>query len=164
MDLVNEQQVQRQIVSIITAFRKLPKEIARKRMRAAIRKATRPFEPVLRANTPNSSGNLRRSIKTKIKVYDKPTHGAAVAVVGYVMGTLRKRRGQFVISGSGSHAVIVERGTKPRTKKSTRAFCGSMPANYMVRRTLNSIQGQVLNAVKIEMAAALEKTSQELAK
>lgn len=133
-------------------------------MRAAIRKATRPFEPMLRANTPHFSGNLQRSIKTKIKVYDKPEHGAAVAVVGYVMGTLKKKRGQFIISGSGSHAVIVERGTKPRNKKGTKAFCGSMPPNYMARRTLNAIQGQILNAVKVEMATALEKTSQELAK
>jgi len=164
MELANEQQVQRQIVSIIAAFRKLPKEIAKTRMRSAIRRATKPFEPMLRANTPHFTGSLQRSLKTKIRVYDKPTHGAAVAVIGYVRGTLRKKRGQFVISGSGSHAILVERGTKPRNKRGTKAFCGSMPANYMARRTLDAMKGQIMNAVKVELATALEKTAQELAK
>ena len=160
---VNDEEMQRQIVAIIRAFRALPREIAKRRMRQAIRKATKPFEPALRANTPHFTGNLQRSITTKIRVYNHPNHGAAVAVIGYVRGTLRKRRGQFITSGSGSHAIIVERGTSERTIRSTGAACGAMPARHMAERTLGAMQGAILTSIKTELAAALERTTRELA-
>jgi len=160
---VNDAEMQRQIIDIIRRFRALPREIARRRMRQAIRKATKPFEPALRANTPHFTGNLQRSLTTKIRIYNHATSGAAVAVIGYVRGTLRKRRGQFVTSGSGSHAIIVERGTAQRTIRSTGAACGAMPARRMLDRTLGSMQGAILAAIRTEMAAALERTTRELA-
>lgn len=160
---INEKQLEREVVAIIRRFRALPKELAGKRMKAAIRKASKPFEPALHANTPYHTGSLSRSIKTKVKVYDKQKHGAVVAVTGYVRGTLKKKRGQFLVTGSGSHAIIVEKGTKLR-RKANGASCGTMQGRFMARRTLDSLRGSVLGAMRSELAAALEKTVQELAK
>jgi len=160
---LNEAKMQQQIRDIITAFLKLPKDIAKKRMASAIRKATKLFEPALRSNTPYNSGSLMRSIKTKSKLYDHGTWGAMSFVAGYTMGTLKKKRGQFIIEGSGHHAIIVERGTKSRVRASGGA-CGAMPARRMAQRTVDSVKGQILSAMVSEMAAALEKTTTELAK
>jgi len=160
---LNEAKMQQEIKGIITAFLKLPKDIAKKRMASAIRKATKPFEPALRSNTPYHTGSLMRSIKTKSKLYDHGSWGAISFVAGYTMGTLRKRRGQFIIEGSGSHAIIVERGTRSRVRASGGA-CGAMPARRMAQRTVDSMKGQILNAMVSELTAALEKTTAELAK
>lgn len=160
---VNDKKVQQEVADLIRAFRKLPKDLAKKRLKSAIRKATKPFEPTLRSNTPYHTGSLQRSIKTKIKVYDAATHGAVVAVVGYTMGTLRKRRGAFVITGSGHHAIIVERGTTLR-RRSNGGACGVMPARRMATKTLDATKGPLLSSLRAELAASLEKTAQELAK
>jgi HK97 gp10 family phage protein len=159
----NEAQMQKQVQDLIKSFLALPKDIAKKRMSSAIRKATKPFEPALRANTPYHTGSLMRSIKTKSRLYDHGSAGAICFVAGYTMGTLRKRRGQFVIEGSGHHAIIVERGTKARFKKNG-AGCGVMPAKRMAQRTLDSTKSQVLGAMVTELATALEKTAAEYAK
>ena len=131
-------------------------------MRSAIKKASKPFEPALRANTPYHTGSLGRSITTKIRVYDKPTHGAVVAITGYTRGTLKKKRGQFLITGSGSHAIIVEKGSKGRYRKNG-GYSGVMPARFMTRRTLEGTKTPILSAIRSELAAALEKTAKELA-
>lgn len=157
---LNEAQMQRQVQGLIKAFGSLPRDLAKKRMRAAIRKATKPFEPALQSNTPYLTGSLVRSIKTKIKVYDKGTHGNIAFVCGYVRGTLKKRRGQFVIAGSGSHAIIVENGSKLRRRKNG-ASTGVMPARRMAKRTLDGMKGSILSSLANELASALEKTAQE---
>jgi HK97 gp10 family phage protein len=156
-------QMQKQVQDLIKSFLALPKDIAKKRMSSAIRKATKSFEPALRGNTPYYTGSLTRSIKTKTKLYDHGTYGAINFIAGYTMGTLRKKRGQFIIEGSGHHAIIVERGTKTRFKKNG-AACGVMPAKRMAQRTLESTKGQILSAMVTELTAALEKTAAEYAK
>lgn len=158
---LNDAAIQRQVQDLIKRFRELPTNIAKKRMRSAIRKAIKPFEPTLRANTPYRTGQLMRSIISKVKVYDKPTHGAIVSVIGYARGSLQKRRGQFVVSGSGHHALLVENGTKPRTRKNG-GSCGTMPARHMARRTLDATRQPVLSALVSELASALEKATQEI--
>jgi len=160
---LNEAKMQQEIKGIITAFLKLPKDIAKKRMTSAIRKAAKPFEPALRSNTPYNSGSLMRSIKTKSKLYDHGGWGAISFVAGYTMGTLKKKRGHFIIQGSGHHAIIVERGTKLRVRTNG-GKCGAMPARRMAQRTVDSMKGQILNAMVSELTAALEKTTKELAK
>ena len=157
---IDEAKLNRQVQGLIKAFGSLPRDLAKKRMRAAIRKATKPFEPALQSNTPYLTGSLMRSIKTKIKVYDKGTHGNIAFVCGYARGTLKKRRGQFVITGSGSHAIIVENGSKLRRRKNG-ASTGVMPARRMARRTLDGMRGALLSSLTTELAAALEKTAQE---
>jgi HK97 gp10 family phage protein len=82
-------------------FKELPKNIAAKHLGAALRKAMAPGQAALRKNTPKGpTGNLRKSIKTKIKVYAKD--GNAVGLVGYAIG-----------QGSlGYHQGFLEFGTK----------------------------------------------------
>ena len=84
-------------------FKELPKNIAAKHLGAALRKAMAPGQTALRKNTPKGpTGNLRKSIKTKIKVYAKD--GNAVGLVGYAIG-----------QGSlGYHQGWLEFGTKER--------------------------------------------------
>jgi HK97 gp10 family phage protein len=87
-------------------FKELPKNIAAKHLGAALRKAMAPGQAALRKNTPKGpTGNLRKSIKTKIKVYAKD--GNAVGLVGYAIG-----------QGSlGYHQGFLEFGTKERKTK-----------------------------------------------
>jgi hypothetical protein len=157
---IDEAKLNRQVQGLIKAFGSLPRDLAKKRMRAAIRKATKPFEPALQSNTPYLTGSLMRSIKTKIKVYDKGAHGNIAFVCGYVRGTLKKKRGLFVITGSGSHAIIVEKGSKLRRRKNG-ASTGVMPARRMAKRTLDGLKSSILSSLTTELAAALEKTAKE---
>lgn len=160
---VNDMAVQRQVQGLVKAYLALPKDLAKKKMRSAINKASKPFEPVLRSNTPYHTGNLLRSIKSKVKVYDHGTYGAGCFVSGYFRGTLKKKRGQFLVSGSGQHAPIVENGTKPRYTKAGK-FCGVMRPRKMAERTLATTKTQILSAMTSELASALEKTAAEYRK
>ena len=87
-------------------FKELPKNIAAKHLGAALRKAMAPGQAALRKNTPKGpTGNLRKSIKTKVKVYAKD--GNAVGIVGYAIG-----KGSL-----GYHQGFLEFGTKERKTK-----------------------------------------------
>jgi len=87
-------------------FKQLPTNIAAKHMGAALREAMKPGMAALRKNTPKGpTGNLRKSVKTKIKKYVKD--GNAVGIVGYEAGKGSK----------GFHQWFVERGTKERQTK-----------------------------------------------
>ena len=87
-------------------FKELPKNIAAKHLGAALRKAMAPGQVSLRKNTPKGpTGNLRKSIKTKVKVYAKD--GNAVGIVGYAIG-----KGSL-----GYHQGFLEFGTKERKTK-----------------------------------------------
>lgn len=88
---------------------KLPKNLAAKHLGAALRKAVQPGLTALRKNTPKGpTGNLRKSIKTKVKTY--PKNGNAVGMVGYSWGGESK----------GYHQGFIEFGTKERTTKQGR--------------------------------------------
>lgn len=90
-------------------FKKLPNNIAAKHLGAALRRAVQPGLTALRKNTPKGpTGNLRRSIKTKVKTYAKD--GRAVGMVGYSWGGENK----------GYHQGWLEFGTKERTTKKGR--------------------------------------------
>jgi HK97 gp10 family phage protein len=87
-------------------FKQLPTSIAAKHMGAALRAAMAPGVAALKQNTPKGpTGNLRKSIKTKIKKYVKD--GNAVGIVGYETGKGSK----------GFHQWFVERGTGERQTK-----------------------------------------------
>jgi HK97 gp10 family phage protein len=88
-------------------LKKLPTNLAAKHFGAAMRKAIQPGLRQLRANTPKGpTGNLRKSIKTKVKTY--PRTGAAVGLVGYSWGG----------DSRGYHQGFIEFGTKERKTKS----------------------------------------------
>lgn len=87
-------------------FKALPKNLAAKHLGAALRKAMAPGQAALKRNTPKgATGNLRKSVKTKIKTYNKS--GNAVGLVGYEIGGGSK----------GYHQGFVEFGTKERKTK-----------------------------------------------
>jgi HK97 gp10 family phage protein len=87
-------------------FKDLKKNIAAKHMGAALRAAMQPGIAALRKNTPKGpTGNLRKSIKLKIKKY--PKDGNAVGIVGYSWGGDSK----------GYHQGFLEFGTKERKTK-----------------------------------------------
>ena len=87
-------------------FKALPKNLAAKHLGAALRKAMAPGQTALKKNTPKGpTGNLRKSVKTKIKTYKKD--GNAVGLVGYEIGGGSK----------GYHQGFLEFGTKERKTK-----------------------------------------------
>jgi HK97 gp10 family phage protein len=88
-------------------LKKLPNNLAAKHLGAALRKAVQPGLTALRKKTPRGpTGNLRKSIKTKVKTY--PKQGNAVGMVGYSWGGDSK----------GYHQGFIEFGTKERKTKS----------------------------------------------
>ena len=103
-------------------LRALPSNIAAKHLGAALRKALAPGQAALRKNTPKGpTGNLRKSIKTKIKVYRKD--GNAVGIVGYQTGKGSK----------GYHQYWLEQGTKERqTKKSRIASSWAKRGQFLI--------------------------------
>lgn len=143
------------VADIIAAYRKLPPHIARKHLKAAMGRTVKPFMPVLKQNTPQFTGNLKRSVTSVTRFYDRADHGAVVGVVGFSRGGRTRRN-------MGNHGLFVEAGTRPRQTR-TRRFCGSMPAVGMLRRTLATMQGPILTNLRMEMAVALEKATRELA-
>jgi HK97 gp10 family phage protein len=87
-------------------FKGLKKNIAAKHIGASLRVAMKPGVDALKRNTPKGpTGNLRKSIKLKIKQY--PKQGNAVGIVGYETGKGSK----------GFHQYWLERGTKERKTK-----------------------------------------------
>jgi hypothetical protein len=91
------------------AFRRLPANISARYLGAALRAASKPALKQLRLLTPKGpTGNLRKSIATKVKRYKS---GNAVALVGY----------QAAVGGGpktqGFHQGFVEFGTKKRRTK-----------------------------------------------
>jgi hypothetical protein len=106
-------------------LRQFPSNLAAKHLGAALRKASKPGLTALRAevrtNQKGPTGNLRRSIATKVKTYKKT--GNAVALVGFTKAGTGKQTptGGSVQKGKDRafHAGFLEFGTNPRyTKKS----------------------------------------------
>jgi hypothetical protein len=151
----NYQSLAGDVTDIVSAFRKLPTHIAKKHLRAAMGRTIKPFIPALRASTPKYTGNLKRSVSSVTRFYDRADHGAVVGVVGFSRGGKTKRN-------MGNHGLFVEAGTKPRRTRAKR-FCGSMPARGMLRATLSTMRGQILANLGMEMAVALERATRELA-
>lgn len=90
-------------------LKRLPNNLAAKHLGAALRKAVQPGLTALRKRTPKGpTGNLRRSIRTKVKTY--PKNGNAVGMVGYSWG-----RGTE--DSKGYHQGFIEFGTKKRETK-----------------------------------------------
>ena len=148
---------------IIQAFRKLPPTIAKNRIRQGMRRAIKPFLPMLQANTPYKTGGLVRSAISIVKFYNKVDHGAVAGIIGYSRKTIKKRKGMFSLEGAGFHSHLVEYGTTGRKRKSG-GSTGVMPAKHMVGRTLASQKGLIMLSIEQELAKSLEKTAEDLRK
>jgi HK97 gp10 family phage protein len=141
-----------QIADLFRAYRDLPGSLARKHLKAAMRRAIKPFHPALRANTPKDTGNLRRSIQTILRFKDRANWGGhVVGVVGF--GRKGKRKGY--------HSHLLELGTAER-KTRNGARRGSGPSREMVRRTLNENRQGIASNLAKELAVSLERAAREL--
>ena len=151
-----------QIGELVRAYRELPKNLARKHMRAAVGRAVRPFVKDLRKNTPplgtkrgrppkgkarpnrvvfsggvkKSSGVLRRSVavRTKAKGW------VAYAVLGYRAGFESRK------------AIWLEFGTKK-----------GIEPRRMVEKTMGEVRGKVQANLPKELAHALTKAVKDVA-
>lgn len=85
----------------------IPGIIERKYLGAAMRKAVKPLEAALAANTPvGPTGNLRRSVASRVKNYSS---GVAFGVVGY-----KRAVSEDSDDNKGYHSHLIEFGTNER--------------------------------------------------
>lgn len=153
----NSYDADRHIGSLMKSFRELPRHIARKHLKAAMRKVLRPAVPILRKNTPplgtrrgrrkkgekpKSTGALRRAVTVRAgqtgtnKAYDAFVFG----VLGYKAGPESRK------------AIWLQFGTST----GVRPF-------QMIEKTLAEFGPVAASRLAEEMGKALEKAAAELA-
>ena len=153
----------RDLDDLIRAYAKLPGSLARKHLKAAIRRSIKPFVPALKAATPRATGNLRRSVTTVVKFGTKVTRGSMESFRGTAIGVVGFSRKGKKKNQKGDHSVLVESGTKPRRRKSG-ASTGKSPPRHMLRDTLAAKRSGILSNMEIEMGVSLERATQEAAR
>lgn len=153
----------RDLDDLIRAYAKLPGSIARKHLKAAIRRSIKPFVPALKSATPRSTGNLRRSVTTVVKFGTKVSRGSGEAFRGTAIGIVGYSRKGKKKNQKGDHSVLVEAGTKPRRRKRG-GSTGTMPPKHMLRDTLAAKKSGILSNMEIEMGVSLERATQEAAR
>jgi HK97 gp10 family phage protein len=143
--------VDREIRDLVKAFQQLPKNLARKHLKAAVGRAARPHIKDLRKNTPpiettrgrrkkgekpRSSGALRRAVAVRTKAKGL----SASAVLGY-RASFESRKAIWLEYGTN-------RGISPRE---------------MVKNTFDQVKGQVKERLPEELRKALEKAAKDVA-
>lgn len=145
------------IQALAAKYRELPRHIAKKHMKAALRATIRAGVPILRRNTPplgtrrgrrkkgevrRSTGDLRRSVMVRTGVLGRNTDWdqVAFAVLGYRYGWASRK------------AIWLERGTSHGVR-----------AQRMVEKTLAEFGKPCAATLATEMAARLEKAAAEIA-
>jgi plasmid stabilization system protein ParE len=160
----------RDLDDLIRAYAKLPGSLARKHLKASIRRSIKPFVPSLKSATPRgATGNLRRSVTTVVRFGTKVSRrggdsfrGTAIGIVGFSRKGKKKNQ-------KGDHSVLVESGSKPRRRKGVRGnsfsagqgSTGTMPPKHMLRDTLASKRSGILSNLEIEMGVSLERAVRE---
>jgi hypothetical protein len=165
--------------ALADGYRRLPKALARKHIKAAVNRAVKPFVPALRAATPkgkpkrsarvaaaaaraagkklppnvNRPGRLRRSIVTVTKFTNKVDHGSFVSRVTF-------RRGE----GKGNHALWVEAGTAARKAGKSGANRGAVSPRWFLRSLFLSMAPGIASSMSLHLAAGLEAAARELPK
>lgn len=162
----------RELDDLIRAYAKLPGSLARKHLKASIRRSIKPFVPALKAATPRgATGNLRRSVTTVVKFGKKVTRGPNEPFRGTAMGIVGFSRKGKKKNQKGDHSVLVEQGSKPRRRKGVRGntfgsgqgSTGTMPPKHMLRDTLAAKKSGILSNMEIEMGVSLERATREAA-
>lgn len=153
----NSYDADRHIQSLMNAYKALPKHLAKKHLKASMRKLLRPGVPVLRKNTPplstrrgrrkkgekpRSSGALRRAVTVRTGQTGK--NGAFDAFVWGILG--------YKASFESRKAIWLQFGTS-----------GGVRAFQMIEKTLAEFGPIAANRLADEMAAGLEKAAAELA-
>jgi HK97 gp10 family phage protein len=143
-----------EIGALMARFAELPRHIAKKHLKAAMKRVLKPGVPTLRRNTPplstrrgrarlgekRTTGKLRRAVKTKAGYKGTNAAGSVYGVLGYQAGFESQK------------AIWQEFGTK-----------GGVKPKRMVAKTMEQIGKPAAEALAREMKAALEKAAKELA-
>lgn len=162
----------RDLDDMIRAYSKLPGSLARKYLKKAVRESIKPFVPALKSATPRSTGNLRRSVTTVVKFGTKVSRGGSEAFRGTAIGIVGFSRKGKKKNQKGDHSVLVESGTKPRFRKSSRGSSSSAgqgstgkgPPRHMLRDTLAAKRSGILSNLELQMGIRLELAVKELAR
>lgn len=155
-----------EIQSMMNRFQSLPRHIAKKHLVAAMRRALKEGEPILKRNTPVGRklvrqgikrsdsgtftrgsqkiksvrvGNLRRAVTTRAKYIGRNSDGSVVGTLGYKFG-FESRKAIWLEFGTS-------RGLDPRA---------------MVQKTMSAYAGPAVSKLVAEMATALDKAVREL--
>jgi len=151
IDIDLDRRINDEISGLMAAYRKLPKNIANKHMRAAVGRSIKPHKGTLKKNTPpggvrrgrrrkgekpRSSGALRKAVAVKTKSRRLVTSG----VLGY-RGGPESRKAIWLEFGTS-------RGLAPRR---------------MMEQTLNEIRPQVQAVLPKELRFALTKAVKDVA-
>jgi hypothetical protein len=151
----------RDLDDLIRAYAKLPGSLARKHLKASIRRSIKPFVPALKSATPRgATGNLRRSVTTVVKFGTKVSRGGGDSFRGTAMGIVGFSRKGKKKNQKGDHSVLVEAGSKPRHRKRG-GSTGTMPPKHMLRDTLAAKRSGILSNMEIEMGVSLERAVRE---
>lgn len=162
-------------------FRELPQALARKHIKSAMKKATEPFLPALRAATPRFKGRrtktaavsrdsrgrflvgsgkksvirpgaLRRSVKSMTRFKSK---GGATEFFTKVSFARGKGKG-------GNIAHLVELGTGARKTKRSRAARGAVSPRKFLARTFAAMAPGIQGAIESQLRLALESAKRAL--
>lgn len=150
-------------------FQLLPKNLAAKHMAAGLRRAAEQggTKQALRNTTPRGkTGNLRRAIAVKTKLYKR--QGTGIAIVGFQSG--RKMNEPFDNRKLGYHQGLVEFGTAPRfrtAKDGRRVSTGRMPEGGSygrppVRTAWELTRSKVEALLVRELSLSFERAAKEL--
>jgi hypothetical protein len=153
----NSYDADRHIGALMQSYRALPRHIARKHLKAAMRKVLRPAVPILRKHTPplgtrrgrrkkgekpRSTGALRRAVT--VRAGQTGTNNAYDAFVFGVLG--------YKASFESRKAIWLQFGTS-----------GGVRPFQMIEKTLQEFGPVASSRLAEEMAKALEKATAELA-
>ena len=105
----------RDLDDLIRAYAKLPGSLARKHLKAAIRRSIKPFVPALKAATPRATGNLRRSVTTVVKFGTKVSRGSGEAFRGTAIGVVGFSRKGKKKNQKGDHHGTCSETRSPRS-------------------------------------------------
>lgn len=152
---MNWDQVSGEVGALMQRYAALPRHIAKKHLIASMKRAMRPAVPALRAATPvgrvlkankkgvvkmRRSGALRRAATAKAAYKGRNADGIVIGAVGYKYGPESRK------------AIWLEFGTKS----------GVVPRG-IVAGVMRSEGGRIASRITEEMAAALEKATNEVA-
>lgn len=153
----NSYDADKHIGALMKAFRGLPRHIARKHLKAAMRRCLKPAVPILRRNTPplstrrgrrkkgekpSSTGALRRAVTVRVG-----QTGTNAAFDAFVWGVLGYKAGP-----ESRKAIWLQFGTSR----------GIKPYN-MIEKAMSQFGPVAASKLATEMAAALEKAAAERA-
>lgn len=164
-------------------FRQLPQALARKQIKSAMKKATDPFIPALRAATPKFKGR-----RTKTAAVSRDARGRFQVGSGKKSvikpGALRRSIKSYTrfrkVNGGdefttkitfgrgkgkgGNVAHLVELGTGARATRKSKANRGGVAPRLFLRRTFDTMAPGIQSAIVSKLAEALESGFRQLEK